>query len=112
MNYLLSLASLAAIACAIPEPVDGPTIYNGDEKIATLAYVRHGEVVSDGPEDKNHVRHTLKTKVTLHGDRKFDPLDKLVWWTYSQDVDVIEVREFLIGENTMNEEFKEGYVSF
>lgn len=73
MNYLLSLAALAAVACAATEPVDGPTVYNNGEKIATLGYVRQGEVVSDGPEDKNHVRHTLKTRVTLHGDRKFDP---------------------------------------
>ena len=105
MKSLINFAALFAFASATADYVEGPSIYDGDEKIATLSYLRDAEV-----HENTTVKHTIKTKISLHGDRAFDPEDKLIWWVYTESVDVFEIREYIIEQNMLIESFHDSWL--
>ena len=108
MKSLINFAALCASAFAYADFVDGPAIYDGKEKVAQLSYMRDAEI--DYEEEGHVVMHTLKTKITLEGDRKFDANDKLIWWIYAEDVDILSTHTFDLSENTLTEQFNEEWL--
>jgi len=90
---LIATAILASTGAA-QNYVSGPTVYDGELRVASLLY--DNEPIIN--EEDNTVSFQDNYKLMLHGDRRFKPGDEVAFWIYSYAEDVLEITKYSVDD--------------
>ena len=90
---LIATATLASVGTA-KNYVTGPTIYDGEERVAALLY--DNEPIIN--REDNNVSFQDNYKLILYGDRTFKAGDEIAFWIYSYAEDVLEVTKYSVDD--------------